>query len=70
MTEVCNTETQLLITFELRSYGVRISVIESSLTKSQSVWHSSKSRVSLSKAYLAISGHIALTDFDGDLDAF
>ena len=42
-------ETQLLITFELRSYGVRISVIESSLTKSQSVWHSSKSRVLLNK---------------------
>ena len=42
-------ETQLLITFELRSYGVRISVIESSLTKSQSVWHSSKSHVLLNK---------------------
>ncbi len=42
-------ETQLLITYEYRSYGVRISVIESSLTKSQSVWHSSKSHVLLNK---------------------
>ena len=47
-------ETQLLITYESRSYGVRISVIESSLTKSQSVWHSSKSRVLLSKARTVI----------------
>ena len=42
-------ETQLLITYELRSYGVRISVIESSLTRSQSVCHSLKSPVLLSK---------------------
>ena len=42
-------ETQLLITYESRSYGVRISVIESSLTRSQSVCHSSKSHVLLSK---------------------
>ena len=42
-------ETQLLIIFELRNYGVRISIVESNLTKSQYVWHSSKSRVSLSK---------------------
>ena len=42
-------ETQLLIIFESRNYGVRISVTESSLTRSQSVWHSSKSRVLLSK---------------------
>ena len=47
-------ETQLLITYESRSYGVRISVIESSLTKSQSVWHSSKSRVLLNKARTVI----------------
>lgn len=47
-------ETQLLITYELRSYGVRISVIESSLTKSQSVCHSSKSRVLLSKQRIVI----------------
>lgn len=47
-------ETQLLITYELRSYGVRISVIESSLTKSQSVCHSSKSHVSLSKQRIVI----------------
>jgi hypothetical protein len=42
-------ETQLLITFVSHSSGVRISVIESSLTKSQSVCHSSKSRVLLNK---------------------
>jgi len=42
-------ETQLLIIFELRNYGVRISIVESNLTKSQYVWHSSKSHVSLSK---------------------
>ena len=47
-------ETQLLITYELRSYGVRISVIESNLTRSQSVCHSSKSRVLLSKARTVI----------------
>jgi len=42
-------ETQLLITFVSLNSGVRISVIESSLTKSQSVCHSSKSRVLLNK---------------------
>mgnify|MGYP003657187092 FL=1 len=47
-------ETQLLITYELRSYGVRISIVESNLTKSQSVWHSSKSRVCLSKQHTKI----------------
>ncbi len=47
-------ETQLLITYELRNYGVRISVIESSLTKSQFVWHSSKSRALLSKQRIGI----------------
>ena len=47
-------ETQLLITFEYHNFGVHTSVIESSLTRSQSVWHSSKSRVSLSKARTVI----------------
>ena len=47
-------ETQLLITYESRSYGVRISVIESSLTKSQFVCHSSKSRVLLNKQRIEI----------------
>jgi len=42
-------ETQLLITYELRNSGVLTSIVQSSLTKSQSVWHSSKSHVSLSK---------------------
>ena len=42
-------ETQLLIIFASRNYGVRISIVESSLTRSQSVWHSSKSRVCLNK---------------------
>ena len=42
-------ETQLLITFVSLNSGVRISVIESSLTKSLSVCHSSKSRVLLNK---------------------
>ena len=47
-------ETQLLITFVLRNSGVHISVIESSLTKRQSVWLSSKSHVLLSKARTVI----------------
>ena len=47
--EVCSMESQLLITFVSRNYGVRISIVESNLTKSQSVWHLSKSRASLSK---------------------
>ena len=47
-------ETQLLITYESRNYGVRISVIESSLMRSQSVCHSLKSRVLLSKARTVI----------------
>ena len=47
-------ESQLLITFVSRNYGVRISVVESNLTKSQSVWHSSKSQDLLSKARTVI----------------
>ena len=47
-------ESQLLITFVSRNYGVRISVVESNLTKSQSVWHSSKSHDLLSKARTVI----------------
>ena len=42
-------ETQLLITYELHNCGVLISIVQSSLMKSQSVWLSSKSHVSLSK---------------------
>jgi len=49
MTEVCSMETQLLITYELHNCGVLISIVQSSLMKSQSVWLSSKSHVSLSK---------------------
>ena len=49
MSAVSSMESQLLITYEYRSYGVRISIVESNLTRSQSVWHSSKSHVSLSK---------------------
>ena len=47
-------ESQLLITYESRNYGVRISIVESNLTKSQSVWHSSKSPVYLSKQHTKI----------------
>lgn len=47
--EVCSMESQLQIIFASRNYGVRISIVESNLTRSQSVWHSSKSPVSLSK---------------------
>ena len=47
-------ESQLLITFVSRNCGVHISVVESNLTKSQSVWRSSKSRVSLNKLHTRI----------------
>ena len=47
-------ETQLLITYESRNYGVRISIVESNLTKLRYVWHSSKSRVCLSKQRITI----------------
>lgn len=47
-------ESQLLITFVSRNCGVHISVVESNLTKSQSVWHSSKSRALLNKQRIVI----------------
>lgn len=47
-------ESQLLITYESLNCGVRISVVESNLTKSQSVWRSSKSRVLLNKQHIVI----------------
>ena len=47
-------ESQLLITYESLNCGVRISVVESNLTKSQSVWHSSKSRALLNKQRIVI----------------
>ena len=49
MKEVSTMETQLLITCVSHNSGALISVMESSLTKSRSVWLSSNSRVSLSK---------------------
>jgi len=51
---VYSTENQLLITCVSRHSGLLISVILSSLTKSQSVWRSSNSRVFLSKQHTKI----------------
>ena len=51
---VYSTESQLLITCVSHKCGARISVIQSSLTKSRAVWLSSNSRVSLSKQHTKI----------------